>query len=78
MGPKRFGPQGRLAFTLGNIAQDEAAAMAEYSISRGWKRAVIVKDNLLAYFQNGAPKARSRKKKTVAQMAHAAANKQYQ
>jgi branched-chain amino acid transport system substrate-binding protein len=54
MGPKRFGPKGRLAFTFGNIAQDEAAAMAEYSISRGWKRAVIVKDNLLAYFQNVA------------------------
>ena len=54
MGPKRFGPKGRLAFTLGNIAQDEAAAMAEYSIARGWKKAVIVKDNLLAYFQNVA------------------------
>lgn len=53
-GPKRFGTNGRLAFTLGNIAQDEAAAMAEYSIARGWKRAVIVKDNLLAYFQNVA------------------------
>jgi branched-chain amino acid transport system substrate-binding protein len=53
-GPKRFGPKGRLAFTLGNIAQDEAAAMAEYSIARGWKRAIIVKDNLLAYFQNVA------------------------
>src|SRR5919198_4210561 len=53
-GPKRFGPKGRLAFTLGNIAQDEAAAMAEYSIHRGWKRAIIVKDNLLAYFQNVA------------------------
>jgi len=53
-GPKRFGPKGRLAFTLGNIAQDEAAAMAEYSIARGWKKAVIVKDNLLAYFQNVA------------------------
>jgi branched-chain amino acid transport system substrate-binding protein len=53
-GPKRFGPKGRLAFTLGNIAQDEAAAMAEYSMARGWKRAVIVKDNLLAYFQNVA------------------------
>jgi branched-chain amino acid transport system substrate-binding protein len=53
-GPKRFGPKGRLAFTLGNIAQDEAAAMAEYSISRGWKRAIIVKDNLLAYFRNVA------------------------
>ena len=54
MGPKRFGPLGRLAFTLGNIAQDEGAAMAEYSRYRGWKTAVIVKDNLLAYFQNVA------------------------
>ena len=26
----------------------------EYSIARGWKRAIIVKDNLLAYFQNVA------------------------
>ena len=52
MGPKRFGPKGRLAFTLGNIAQDEGAAMAEYSYARGWRTAVIVRDNLLAYFQN--------------------------
>jgi branched-chain amino acid transport system substrate-binding protein len=52
MGPKRFGPKGRLAFTLGNIAQDEGAAMAEYSYARGWRKAVIVRDNLLAYFQN--------------------------
>jgi len=52
MGPKRFGPKGRLAFTLGNIAQDEGAAMAEYSYARGWRTAVVVRDNLLAYFQN--------------------------
>jgi branched-chain amino acid transport system substrate-binding protein len=52
MGPKRFGPKGKLAFTLGNIAQDEGAAMAEYSYARGWRTAVIVRDNLLAYFQN--------------------------
>ena len=52
--PEALRPKGRLAFTLGNIAQDEAAAMAEYSIARGWKRAIIVKDNLLAYFQNVA------------------------
>ncbi len=52
MGPKRFGPKGRLAFTLGNIAQDEGAAMAEYSYAHGWRTAVIVRDNLLAYFQN--------------------------
>jgi branched-chain amino acid transport system substrate-binding protein len=54
MGPKRFGPLGRLAFSLGNEAQDEGAAMAEYSVSRGWKTAVIVRDNLLVYFQNVA------------------------
>src|SRR5215210_1114834 len=29
-GPKRFGPKGRLAFSFGNVAQDEGAAMAEY------------------------------------------------
>jgi branched-chain amino acid transport system substrate-binding protein len=52
MGPKRFGPKGRFAFTIGNIAQDEGAAMAEYSYARGWRTAAIVKDNLLVYFQN--------------------------
>jgi len=51
-GPERFGPKGRLAFTLGNIAQDEGAAMAEYSYKRGWRTAVIVQDNLLAYFRD--------------------------
>jgi branched-chain amino acid transport system substrate-binding protein len=53
-GPKRFGPKGKLAFTLGNIAQDEGAAMAEYSYARGWRSAIIVRDNLLAYFRNVA------------------------
>lgn len=52
-GPKRFGAKGRLAFTLGSIAQDEGAAMAEYAyIARGWRKAIIVKDNLIAYFRN--------------------------
>ena len=51
-GPARFGPKGRLAFTLGNIAQDEGAAMAEYSYKRGWRTAIIVQDNLLAYFRD--------------------------
>lgn len=59
-GPKRFGPKGRLAFSLGNIAQDEGAAMAEYSYARGWRRAVIVRDNLLAYFQNIADSFKAR------------------
>ena len=51
-GPKRFGTKGRLAFTFGSPAQEEGAAMAEYSYSRGWHKAIIVKDNLLVYFKN--------------------------
>lgn len=52
MGPKRFGKKGRLAFTLGSLAQDEGAAEAEFAIARGWRRAVVVKDNLLVYFRD--------------------------
>ena len=37
MGPKRFGAKGRLAFSFGNVAQDEGSAMAQYAYSRGWK-----------------------------------------
>ena len=33
MGPKRFGAKGRLAFSFGNVAQDEGSAMAEYAWS---------------------------------------------
>ena len=29
MGPKRFGPKGQLAFSFGNVAQDEGSAMAQ-------------------------------------------------
>jgi branched-chain amino acid transport system substrate-binding protein len=52
MGPKRFGAAGRLAFSFGNVGQDEGAAMAEYAVRRGWKTAVTVTDNAIAYFQN--------------------------
>jgi branched-chain amino acid transport system substrate-binding protein len=52
MGPKRFGAAGKLAFSFGNVAQDEGSAMAEYAIRRGWKTAVTVTDNAIAYFQN--------------------------
>src|SRR5918996_3660336 len=31
MGPKRFGSKGRLAFSFGNVAQDEGSAMAQYA-----------------------------------------------
>jgi branched-chain amino acid transport system substrate-binding protein len=52
MGPKRFGKLGKLAFSYGNAAQDEGAAMAELAIKRGWKNAVLTQDNLLVYFKN--------------------------
>ena len=51
-GPKRFGPKGKLAFSFGNVAQDEGAAMAEYAYKvKHWKKAITVTDNLLVYFQ---------------------------
>jgi branched-chain amino acid transport system substrate-binding protein len=52
MGPSRFGSAGNLAFTFGNAAQDEGAAIAEYAYSRGWHTADVVTDKLLVYFQN--------------------------
>ena len=52
MGPKRFGTAGKLAFSLGNVAQDEGAAMAEFAWSKGWKTAATAKDNVIVYFQD--------------------------
>jgi branched-chain amino acid transport system substrate-binding protein len=52
MGPSRFGAAGQLAYTFGNPAQQDGAAVAEYAISRGWKTADVVTDKLLVYFQN--------------------------
>jgi branched-chain amino acid transport system substrate-binding protein len=52
MGPKRFGKAGRLAFSFGNVAQDEGSAMAEYAIKRGWKTAGLATNTLLVYFKN--------------------------
>jgi branched-chain amino acid transport system substrate-binding protein len=53
MGPKRFGRvRGRLAFSFGNVAQDEGSAMAEYAIRRGWRTAGLGTNNLLVYFKN--------------------------
>src|SRR5439155_26301619 len=52
MSPLRFGTAGKLAFSFGNAAQDEGAAMAEYAIKRGWKSSVVVTDNLLRYFKD--------------------------
>ena len=52
MGPKRFSKQGRLAFSFGNVAQDEGSAMAEYAHKRGWKTAGLATNTLLVYFKN--------------------------
>jgi len=52
MGPKRFGKQGKLAFSFGNVAQDEGSAMAEYAHKRGWKTAGLATNTKLVYFKN--------------------------
>jgi branched-chain amino acid transport system substrate-binding protein len=52
MGPERFGEAGNLAFSIGNVAQDEGAAMAEYAIDQGWMTAATVTDNVIVYFQD--------------------------
>jgi branched-chain amino acid transport system substrate-binding protein len=52
MGPKRFGTQGQLAFSFGNVAQDEGAADAQIAIKQGWKTAVVVTDKQIVYNQN--------------------------
>ncbi|MBD0349303.1 MAG: ABC transporter substrate-binding protein [Thermoleophilia bacterium] len=52
MGPKRFGEQGRLAFSFGNVAQDEGSAMAEFAYGEGWRTAALGTNTLLVYFKN--------------------------
>jgi branched-chain amino acid transport system substrate-binding protein len=53
LSPIAFGAKGRLGFSYGNAAQDEGAAVAEYSYKvKHWKTAVVVTDDLLRYFQD--------------------------
>lgn len=53
LSPLRFGQKGKLAFSFGNAAQDEGAAVAEYAHNvKHWKTAVVVTDNLLRYFKD--------------------------
>src|ERR671930_2581385 len=52
MGPKRFGAKGRLAFSFGNVAQDEGSAMAQYAWSKGWKTAALASDTVIVYFKD--------------------------
>ena len=52
MGPKRFGAKGRLAFSFGNVAQDEGSAMAQYAWAKGWKTASLATDTVIVYFKD--------------------------
>jgi branched-chain amino acid transport system substrate-binding protein len=52
MGPKRFGPKGKLAFSYGNVAQDEGSAMAQYAWSKGWRTAALATDTVIVYFKD--------------------------
>src|SRR5919197_4357652 len=52
MGPKRFGSKGRLAFSFGNVAQDEGSAMAQYAWSKGWRKAALATDTVIVYCKN--------------------------
>ena len=44
--------KGRLAFSFGNVAQDEGSAMAEYAWRKGWRTAALATNTLLVYFKN--------------------------
>ncbi|MHB1836285.1 MAG: ABC transporter substrate-binding protein [Solirubrobacteraceae bacterium] len=52
MGPKRFGTEGQLAFSFGNVAQDEGAADAQIAIKQGWKTADVLTDKQIVYNQD--------------------------
>jgi branched-chain amino acid transport system substrate-binding protein len=52
MGPKRFGDAGKIAFSFGNVAQDEGAAMALAAQKKGWRTANVITDKSLVYLQN--------------------------
>ena len=52
MGPKRFGPKGKLAFSYGNVAQDEGSAMAQYAYAKGWRTAALATDTVIVYFKD--------------------------
>jgi branched-chain amino acid transport system substrate-binding protein len=52
MGPKRFGPKGKLAFSFGNAAQDEGSAMAQFAWAKGWRKAALATDGVIVYFKD--------------------------
>jgi branched-chain amino acid transport system substrate-binding protein len=53
MGPKRFGAKGKLAFSFGNVAQDEGSAMAQWAWQNfHWRTAALATDTVIVYFKD--------------------------
>jgi branched-chain amino acid transport system substrate-binding protein len=53
MGPKRFGAKGKLAFSFGNVAQDEGSAMAQWAwTNMHWRTAALATDTVIVYFKD--------------------------
>ena len=65
MGPKRFGPKGKLAFSFGNVAQDEGSAMAQFAWSKGWRTAAVATDTVIVYFKDVTAAFQARFKQLV-------------
>ena len=58
MGPKRFGAKGRLAFSFGNVAQDEGSAMAEFAWKQGLEDGVDRHEHAARLLQERRPGVR--------------------
>ncbi len=43
---------GKLAFSFGNVAQDEGSAMAQFAWHKGWRTANLATDTVISYFKN--------------------------
>ena len=50
--------KGKLAFSFGNVAQDEGSAMAQYAWSRGWKTAALGHEHAARLLQERRPGVR--------------------
>ena len=54
VGDPIYGPKGglKIGFSAGDGTPGEASIMAEFAASKGWKNAVLLKDNSIKYTQN--------------------------
>ena len=76
MGPSRFGPAGKLAFSFGNAPTSDGAVLARLLLQKGWKTATVVTDESLTYFidvcQNFTSDFKAQGGKIVAQLSFTA------